>query len=51
MPIKFKRSITKNHGSLQVTIPKPICEELDLEKGDQIEFIYNNGSFTCKKVN
>ncbi|MBD3191885.1 MAG: hypothetical protein GF308_14655 [Candidatus Heimdallarchaeota archaeon] len=32
MPIKLRRKIINNHGSLQVTIPKPICKELGLEK-------------------
>jgi AbrB family looped-hinge helix DNA binding protein len=37
VPVKFKISVVLVGKSLKVTIPKEICEHLDLKKGDQIE--------------
>jgi len=50
MPIKFKRKILENNRSLWMNIPKPIADELNLEKGDVVTIIYDNGSFSVKKA-
>lgn len=36
MGIKPKTTVTKVGFSLRCVIPKPVCEELDLEEGDQL---------------
>jgi len=50
MPIKFKRKVLANHGSLLVNIPKEIAEELDIKKGDILELTLDNRSYTTKKT-
>lgn len=42
MPIKFKRKVINNSGSLMVNIPLEIAEELEIEKGDTV-IIYLEG--------
>ena len=47
--LTFTRKVVDNKGSLQVTIPAEIVKALDLKKGDNLVFSYENGSFTCLK--
>ena len=39
MTVKFKMSLTKIKGSLKVTIPKPIVDQLGLKPKEKV-FVY-----------
>ena len=47
--LSFKRKVLYNRGSLWINIPKEVAEALEISKGDIVEIIYANGSFTVKK--
>lgn len=49
MPIKFRRKVINNSGSLMVNIPVEIADELGIEKGDTVIITLEDGSFKGKK--
>jgi len=51
MDIKNKQIIAKITSKNQITIPKEVRTDLDLESNDSIEFIKNKeGGFSVKKI-
>jgi len=49
MPIKFRRKVINNSGSLMVNIPFEIAEELGIKKGDTVMISLENGKFVGEK--
>jgi bifunctional DNA-binding transcriptional regulator/antitoxin component of YhaV-PrlF toxin-antitoxin module len=49
MPTKFKISVVLVGKSLKVTIPKELCEQFSLKKGDTIEMWADNSHIIIEK--
>jgi AbrB family looped-hinge helix DNA binding protein len=49
MPVKFTISVVLVGKSLKVTIPKEICEHLNLQKGDQVSMWADNSHIIMEK--
>jgi len=49
MPTKFKISVVLVGKSLKVTIPKELCEQFSLKKGDIIEMWADNSHIVIEK--
>lgn len=49
MPIKFRRKVINNSGSLMVNIPFEIAEELEIKKGDTVIIYLENEKFVGQK--
>jgi bifunctional DNA-binding transcriptional regulator/antitoxin component of YhaV-PrlF toxin-antitoxin module len=49
MPTKFTISIVQVGKSLKVTIPKEICAQYSLRKGDKIEMWADNSHVVIQK--
>lgn len=50
MPIKFKRKVINNSGSLMVNIPFEIAEELGIKKGDTVVISLEDSKFFGEKL-
>ena len=50
MPIKFKRKVINNSGSLMVNIPFEIAEELGIKKGDTVVIFLEDNKFYGMKA-
>ncbi len=50
MPIKFKRKVINNSGSLMVNIPYEIAEELGIKKGDTVTISLDGKRFYGEKA-
>jgi len=48
--LKFRRKVIMSNRSLMVNIPIEIAEAMEIEKGDELEIIYEEETFTCKKT-
>lgn len=49
MPIFFKIKVVKVGNSLRMTIPKEICEALNIKEGDTLAVTTTNGEILVKK--
>ena len=49
MPVKFTVSVVLVGKSLKVTIPKELCEHLNLKKGDQVQMWADNSHVILEK--
>ena len=49
MPTKFKISVVQVGKSLKVTIPKEICDQLSLKKGDAVAMWADDSHITIEK--
>jgi antitoxin component of MazEF toxin-antitoxin module len=49
LPVKFEISVVLVGKSLKVTIPKEICEHLQLNKGDRISMWADNSHVIFEK--
>ncbi|MEM3695003.1 MAG: AbrB/MazE/SpoVT family DNA-binding domain-containing protein [Candidatus Bathyarchaeia archaeon] len=49
MPVKFKVSVVLVGKSLKVTIPKEICEYLNIKKGDVVAMWVDNQHIIMEK--
>lgn len=49
LPVKFTVSVVLVGKSLKVTIPKELCEHLDLKKGDSISMWADNSHLILEK--
>lgn len=49
MPTKFKISVVLVGKSLKVTIPKEICDQYSIKKGDIIEMWADNSHVVLEK--
>jgi antitoxin component of MazEF toxin-antitoxin module len=49
MPVKFTVSVVLVGKSLKVTIPKELCEHLELKKGDQVSMWSDNSHIEMEK--
>ncbi|TMI25580.1 AbrB/MazE/SpoVT family DNA-binding domain-containing protein [Candidatus Bathyarchaeota archaeon] len=50
MPIKLKTTLTLVGHSLRCVIPKPVCEELHLEEGDQLSVDLRGGRIILERL-
>jgi len=50
MPIAFRRRICKIGGSLRLTLPPEIAEDLKVKAGDEVEYTSNNGDIIIRKA-
>ena len=50
VPVKFKISVVQVGKSLKVTIPREICEYLDLKKGDKVYMWVDNKHVIIEKI-
>jgi AbrB family looped-hinge helix DNA binding protein len=50
MPIEFRVKVQKVGGSLQITIPKPICESLRISKGDNLSLTVSDSEISVRKA-
>ena len=49
MPVKFEVSVVLVGKSLKVTIPKEICQHINLKKGDKINMWADNSHIIIEK--
>ena len=49
VPVKFEISVVLVGKSLKVTVPKEICEHLQLKKGDRISMWADNNHVVFEK--
>ena len=49
MPVKFEVSVVLVGKSLKVTIPKEICQHINLKKGDHISMWADNSHIIIEK--
>ena len=49
MPVKFTLKAAQVGNSLKVTIPKELCEHLDLKKGDSVSMWVDNSHIIIEK--
>jgi len=50
MPLKFKISVVLVGKSLKITIPKEVCDYLQLKKGDKVELWVTDHRATFEKA-
>jgi AbrB family looped-hinge helix DNA binding protein len=49
LPVKFNVSVVQVGKSLKITIPKEICEYLDLKKGDTVSMWVDDSHLVVEK--
>jgi antitoxin component of MazEF toxin-antitoxin module len=49
VPVKFEVSVVLVGKSLKVTIPKELCNHLDLRKGDKVSMWSDNSHIIIEK--
>lgn len=50
MPIEFKVKVQKVGNSLQIVLPKPVCQGLKIDVGDEMTLTVVDSEITVRKA-